>query len=364
MRASKGWSVPRLRQFGRVLDHPLPTQAVKSGIAAAIAWQLGTLLPGALPQHAYFAALGAVSVMYLALTDSLMEGVRVVVSLTAGVLIACGVSWVWSPNAVTIGVAIAIGATMAGVRWLGAQAGWLPLSSLFALTSSAGVPLTFSVDYVLQVTLGAGVGLLVNAMILPPLALFDVRKQALRVRLGILDQLIHVARALRSGEAPMAEQWAAKLAELPPARVALRGFVSRARRARSANPRARRWRRQEDEQLRVGDAFERLSWLVEDVGIVFYEGQQDGTTADDPELAHRAAEAIEATAAVLAEPVDGLLIPRRDSFEDAEDRIDKAVDHALTTSHLPRDQRIIAAAAVLRLRTCLHTLRTVEDDSA
>jgi uncharacterized membrane protein YgaE (UPF0421/DUF939 family) len=85
----------------RALRGARPQLAIKSALAAAIAWQAGLLLPGAADNHPYYAPLGAVVAMYRTLASSASAAVRSLLGVCLGVGIALAANVIAPPNLVT-----------------------------------------------------------------------------------------------------------------------------------------------------------------------------------------------------------------------------------------------------------------------
>ena len=63
----------RSRALVHQLRRPRLQLVLKASLAAALAWQIGSAVPGSLSEYAYYAPLGAISVIYPAVTDSVRE---------------------------------------------------------------------------------------------------------------------------------------------------------------------------------------------------------------------------------------------------------------------------------------------------
>ena len=113
----------RRRALVHQLRRPRLQLVLKASLAAALAWQIGSAVPGSLSEYADYAPLGAISVIYPAVTDSVREAARAVVAIGLGIAVAVAIQWVAWPNALTVGLVVAAGtASVGGAGW---QAGEL-----------------------------------------------------------------------------------------------------------------------------------------------------------------------------------------------------------------------------------------------
>ena len=192
----------RRRALVHQLRRPRLQLVLKASLAAALAWQIGSAVPGSLSEYAYYAPLGAISVIYPAVTDSVREAARAVVAIGLGIAVAMAIQWVAWPNALTVGLVVAAGTALGGWSWLGEQRSWVPVVGLFVLVLGGAETGTYAAGYVGQIGLGALVGLAVNVLVLPPLSLYDVRRTVSEVRGRVADQLCAMADLLEQSGSP------------------------------------------------------------------------------------------------------------------------------------------------------------------
>lgn len=331
------------------VHHPLIGDSLRPAVAAGVAWQLGSLLPGSLGQYGTYASLGAITVMFPAVSDSIKEALRTVAAIMIGVLLAVATQAVSWSNALTVAIVIAVGTLIGAAGWFGGQRTWVPVAALFVLTVQGTNPDTYAVGYLTQVVLGAAVGLVANAVLFPPLPLRAVDHAVARVRRLLVGQLRQVGEVLAAGQAPPHDQWLQGLAQLGPAREQLRMVADQAVRSRRGNLRARRWGRVQGDLIELAGALERCSWLVEDLTVMLLEFEQE----DSAVLRHASAQAFTAVADVLDHPdqaaVDSTLTARADArIEDLLDRIEE-------NDFADRDRRYLVAAMAVTARRCVHT---------
>jgi hypothetical protein len=148
----------------RGADAPLGLRTAKTTLAAVISWELALLLPGSQPP--VLAPLTALLVTQLTLVKTITGSLQRVASVTAGVLLALaaadllGLHW-WS-----VGLVIFVSLAVGQVLRLGSHRIEMAVSALLVMTlgGTAGIART----RVLETLIGAGVGVLVNALLVPP----------------------------------------------------------------------------------------------------------------------------------------------------------------------------------------------------
>ena len=177
-------------------DAPLGLRTAKTTLAAVISWELARLLPGSQPP--VLAPLTALLVTQLTLVKTITGSLQRVASVTAGVLLALaaadllGLHW-WS-----VGLVIFVSLAVGQVLKLGPHRIEMAVSALLVMTlgGTPGVAQT----RVLETLIGAGVGVLVNAVLVPPVYI----RPASEAIYGLADDM---ARVLEGAAADLAEGW-------------------------------------------------------------------------------------------------------------------------------------------------------------
>lgn len=265
---------------------------LKTALAAGIAWQLATMLPGFLPQYAYYAPLGALTVMYSALYDSLVEGLRAVCAVSLGVLVSVLLHLIAAPDALTVAVALGVGMVLGSLRQFGDQGSWVPIAALFVFTAGSTNTPHYVAGYVSQLTLGAVVGLVINTAFFAPLGLHEVERATRAVRrqiVRVLTVLVDLVDADEESIDARAQDVEAALADLPETRQRLRIARAQARRAQHGNPRRRRWRREHSDVLALATFTDRAASLLEDLALEMLEERTPLRRADSARLAQATA---------------------------------------------------------------------------
>ena len=175
-----------LRWFSQ---HPTITLAIKAGTAAGAAFFLGSLLPAPLDEYKYYAALGAYTVIGLVVVESIKESLRVLGAVLIGVAVAVATQLIVWTNPATVASAVLICVLLAALPMLGEQRSWAPLAALFVLATGGPDPEPMALGYLIQLPLGALVGIVVNFLVFAPLGSRDVEQVAARVRVLIASHL-------------------------------------------------------------------------------------------------------------------------------------------------------------------------------
>jgi len=177
-------------------DAPLGLRTAKTTLAAVISWELASRLPGSQPP--VLAPLTALLVTQLTLVKTITGSLQRVASVTAGVLLALaaadllGLHW-WS-----VGLVIFVSLAVGQVLKLGTHRIEMAVSALLVMTlgGTAGVART----RVLETLIGAGVGVLVNAVLVPPVYI----RPASEAIYGLADEM---AKGLEGAAADLSEGW-------------------------------------------------------------------------------------------------------------------------------------------------------------
>jgi Aromatic acid exporter family member 1 len=176
-------------------DAPLGLRTAKTTLAAVISWELARLLPGSQPP--VLAPLTALLVTQLTLVKTITGSLQRVASVTAGVLLALAVADLLGLHWWSVGLVIFVSLAVGQVLRLGSHRIEMAVSALLVMTlgGTPGVART----RVLETLIGAGVGVLVNAVV-PPVYL----RPAGEAIYGLADDM---AKVLRGAAADLAEGW-------------------------------------------------------------------------------------------------------------------------------------------------------------
>lgn len=301
--------------------------ALKAAVVTGLAYFLGSLLPAPIDDYNYYAALGAFTVVGLIVVDSIKESLRVFGAVVVGVLAAVAVQSIAWTNPLTVALTILACVLVAGVLPLGKQRTWAPLAALFVLATGGADPEPMVVGYLIQVPLGAVIGVFVNLVLLAPLGDEDL-EQSTEQMFGLLAGTMHrYATFLSDASDPEAEvrmgedrdtalginDW-----ELTQAQWQLRAAITEGRKAQEGNPRARGHRQRDELLLQRADAASHCAVALSSMAVDLKQSDP-GEGQAGLVLRRRAAEALRHTARVFEAPdrarADPAFVAARDSIE-------------------------------------------------
>ncbi|MDO5618189.1 FUSC family protein [Kocuria sp.] len=211
--------------------------ALKAATACTIAWIVAPHMPGVVAQYPFYAPLGALSVMYPTLLGSMRTGVQTILGLALGMLLALVVLLTDLNTVITLFIVIVVGTILAGVRKLGVGADYIPMTALFVLVIGGPNADDYSVGYLVQMTTGAVIGLVVHLLIAPPV---DIRSASLelgRAEKLLMHYLRDVAREVRTPGSTTRRDWVEVNQQLAQMTTEVRGVVQEQATAMKGNPR-------------------------------------------------------------------------------------------------------------------------------
>ncbi|GAA1844588.1 aromatic acid exporter family protein [Microbacterium koreense] len=149
-------------------------QVVKSAVATVAAWMLAAwLIQGPPP---VFAAIAALLVVQPSVNQSLTKAVERSIGVIAGVVIASGLGILLGGETWVIALAIVAALLIAwALRMTSGTANQVAISTMLVL-ALGGTDAVYAVDRVLETLLGAALGIIVNLVIVPPLAVAPARE--------------------------------------------------------------------------------------------------------------------------------------------------------------------------------------------
>lgn len=221
--------------------------ALKTSLAVALSWTVAQWMPGVIDDYPYYAPLGAISAMYPTVFGSVRAGLQTVAGLMMGIALAAGVLLVGEPNLVTVSVAVGIGVLLAGIRRLGAGAEYVPVGALFVLIIGGQDAGGYSTGFLVQMSVGVAIGLLVNALVFPPLDFRTARLQLDRLQGVVVHYLQDVAGELAEPGTTAGRDWQERNHALVQITAEVREAVDESAQSARGNPRvflrrrSRRW---------------------------------------------------------------------------------------------------------------------------
>ena len=215
---------------------------LKGALAAWLSWLIAHDLLGA--TSAAFAPFSAVWMMQVTVYQSLVQSLRYVAAVSAGVALqaVCGV--VIGPDLVTFAV-VAL-AALAIARWpaLGGQGTQVATAAFFAFTTYLAATtvsdrLTQLGELIVLVLIGSAIGVVVNLLALPPMRYRDPEYGVRRLAHALTTILEDIGPALRDGtlDEERTGQWRTRSADLGRIVSQARAAVETARESRYYNPR-------------------------------------------------------------------------------------------------------------------------------
>lgn len=337
----------------RLAQQPRLLLAIKTSLAAVLAWYLAPLIPFLDDQYSYYAPLGALVTMYPTIARSARVGVQVLIGLAVG--IGLGLAGVVAlrlgvPGGVVLGTVIGVGVLLGGLRLLGDGGDWAPLAALFVLLiGGATDPEEFSISYLGTTAFGVIVGIAVNLLVVPPLYLRRASERLSALRDTVTRVLDDAAEAVAEDRI-RAGRFESALRTLAETRETVTAEVDEAEESARANPRRRRHRGEREENSRRMAALDRTAFLTQELIDLLLELQ----AADDASLAEEVrdelAGAIRRTADLVATPLDDPDAPAR--LREANDAL-ADYQQALGTPR-PGTRTEIATGAALEL--CLRRI--------
>lgn len=244
---------------------PRSLLAAKAALAAAAAWLLADHVPGVADDYPYYAPLGALISMYPTLMGSARAGLQTLAGLAIGILLAGGVLLLGEPTVLSIAAVVAVGVLIAGVRRLGAGQEYVPMAAMFVLIVGGPNAENYSIGYLVQMSVGVAVGLLVNVLVFPPLNFTAAALELSRFRNTLARQLDEIGKSLTESWPPDHEDWADRQHALAEGAAEVRSALNHAEESGKGNPRARFHRRDLGNDYKDLRALESITFYVRDI---------------------------------------------------------------------------------------------------
>ncbi|MET4158379.1 FUSC family protein [Agromyces sp. PvR057] len=280
-------------------------QVLKTSVATIAAWLIaGALIPAQLP---VFAAIAALLVVQPSVNQSLGKGIERSIGVLLGVIVASALAFAFGETSwvvlVSVLAAMAIAWSLKMTPGTGNQ---VAISAMLTLALGAATP-NYALDRVLETLIGAAIGIIVNAAIVPPVAIAPARREAALLGGELAASADRLAAALEKAqtradiEALMIE---ARL--LRPMREAADAAIAAGTESLTLNPRRSAHR---EELAQLGALLEQLGPIVTQlIGMTrAFADHYDASLHDEPtvkaiaEQLHRVAHDIR-LAARVAEP--------------------------------------------------------------
>ncbi|MFC5788549.1 FUSC family protein [Agromyces tardus] len=236
-------------------------QVLKSAVATVAAWLVaGWLIPGPLP---VFAAIAALLVVQPSVNQSLGKAIERSVGVIAGVVIASVLGLVFGQSGWVVLAAIVIAILIAwALRMTTATSNQVAISAMLVLALGGTAP-EYAFDRVFETLIGAAIGIVVNAIIVPPVLVEPARRDLALLGGELAASVDRLARALEHPQRPAdIERLMIEARLLRPMRDAADAAITDAEESLTLNPRRSAHRGEIAEQRRL---LERLGPIVTQV---------------------------------------------------------------------------------------------------
>lgn len=255
-------------------------QVAKSAIATVAAWLIaGAIVQGPPP---VFAAIAALLVVQPSLDQSFSKAIERSVGVIVGVVIASALGIAFGEYTWVVLVSIVVALVVAWLaRATPGTANQVAISALLVLSLGAATP-GYAVDRVLETIIGAAIGIVVNVLLVPPVAVAPAREAVGALGEEVASSLERLAVGLENAPSRAEVEELLLTARLMrPMRDAAERAIETGRESLTLNPRARGHR---DDLARLGAVLERLSPIVTQViGMTrAFSDHYDPTIATEP----------------------------------------------------------------------------------
>lgn len=172
-------------------------QVLKTSVAVVAAWLLSTLLLGQpLP---IFAGIAALLVVQPSVNQSLAKGVERSLGVILGVLLAYGAGLVFGTSTWIVLAIVVVSLLLAwALRLTPGSANQIPISAMLVLAIGGGSSPDYAIERVIETLIGVGIGLLVNALIVPPVLIGPARRAVKSLAEAVASTLDALADSLRT----------------------------------------------------------------------------------------------------------------------------------------------------------------------
>ncbi|MGJ0203033.1 FUSC family protein [Leucobacter sp. gxy201] len=328
--------------------------ALKTALAAALAWVLAPFVPFAESEYSYYAPLGALVSVYATVLDSVRAGVQVLIGLALGIALglgALGLVHAGAPSYAAIAVVVGIGVALGGLKVLGAGGDWVPIAGVLVLLLSGREGEDFSVSYLVTMAFGAALGLVVQWVAVPPLYFAEADARLSDLRRAITEALRGTELFVR-GEGDEG-RFRPSVAHLHVARDAVAADLDEARRSGRANPRAHRHHAQRESLDERFASLDRCEFYVRALSDFV------GRSAEGDRSREGLGDALEACRAVVdAKPGSDEQRAAREAAQYAVDRYVHLAAEAVTQA--PAASGAVPSSAVA-IGVCLRRILETQD---
>lgn len=249
--------------------------AVRTAVAAALAWVAVRLIPGTV-DYPYYAPLGAVAGSSLNVVSTMRHTARAALAVVLGAAIGLTARGLLPSDVWTVAVVVGVGVLVAGLPLLGDLGAWVPTAALFVLILGGRDPVEYPAVYAGLILFGGLIGTLVT-FLLPQVPLTPVERALSRLRTALVENLERLAAGLETDDLPDRDHWRRRTMPLDHWIWTTHRTRQEAEESRRWNLRAAQWRTRLTRASRQARAFERAAWMVQDLGEVISGDESSGT---------------------------------------------------------------------------------------
>ncbi|MGX5210711.1 aromatic acid exporter family protein [Streptomyces violaceus] len=192
-----GWDALRAAWNEPGRERDLVVQSLKAAAAAVLAWMVGGVWMG--DPLALMAPWVALVLVQATVYSSLVQGARQFGAICVGTVLASAAQAITGDTTGALALSVPVLMLLANWSRFGDQGIYAATTALFTLTAGS-VSISSVGHRVGQAALGAVIGVAVNALVLPPVHLRDVRENLAALAREAGDVLHTVAADLREGE--------------------------------------------------------------------------------------------------------------------------------------------------------------------
>lgn len=254
-------------------------QVVKSAVATIGAWLIaGWLIPGPLP---VFAAIGALLVVLPSVNQSFTKAIERSIGVIVGVVIASALSLLLGPQSWVVLLAIVVAMLVAWIfRANPGMGNQVAISAMLVLALGSSSP-QYAIDRIVETLIGVVIGIIVNALIVPPVLTAPARRDLGLLGAEIAASLDRLADALLATRSPQQLQGLMVEARLlRPMQAAAEESITAGEESLTLNPR----RSQRGDLAEMRALLQKLSPIVTQlIGMTrAYFDHYDDALADEP----------------------------------------------------------------------------------
>lgn len=231
---------------------------VKTSVAVGLAWVISQLLlPNELP---IFAAIAAIFVVQPSINQSLGKAVERSLGVIGGVVIAYLIGLAFGQSSwIVLGTIVLCILLAWALRLSPGSANQIPISAMLVLSIGSTTP-AYAFDRIIETIIGAGIALIVNVVIVPPVLLAPAHEAVVLLAREVADTLDRVSDALCAPQTTFnLEELMLKARLLRPMLAATERAITQAEESLTLNPRQARHRSGLDADVEL---FDRLKALV------------------------------------------------------------------------------------------------------